>query len=65
MIQVGAQALAIDDGLAVFQSVEVGARCTVVQTVGLLGSEAGTRIFDDPSTFADGRAGKDSHCMDT
>ena len=63
MIQVSAQAFAIDDGLAVFQSVKVGAGSAVVEPVGLLGSEAWTGILDDAGAFANGRGGKDSDCM--
>ena len=63
MVQVGAKAFAIDDGLAVFQPIKVGAGCTLVQPISLLGREAWTGILDDPFTFANGRGGKDSDCM--
>jgi hypothetical protein len=64
MVQIGAHAFAVDDGLAIFQPIKVSAGRTVVQTVGLLGSEAWTRILDNASTLANGSCGKDTHCMD-
>jgi hypothetical protein len=54
MVQVGAHAFAVNDSLAIVQSVEVSAARAVVKTVGFLSSQARTRVFDDASAFADG-----------
>jgi len=60
MVQVGPKPFAIDDRLAIFQSVEISARRAIVESVGFLGSDARAIIFDDASTFANWRSGKDS-----
>ena len=53
MIEVSAQPVAVDDGLAVLQPVEISARHTVVAAIGFFGSNSLAFVFDDASTFTD------------
>jgi hypothetical protein len=62
MVQVSAEALSIDDSLAVFEAIKVGARRSVVAAVGFFRSNAFAVILDDAGSFADrcGRVDADS-----
>ena len=63
MVQVGAQAFAVDDSLAIFQAIKIGAERAIVPTIGFLRGEARPRILDDASTFANWRGGEYTHRM--
>jgi hypothetical protein len=52
VIQKRAQAFAVYDGLAVFQSVKVGPRGAVIAAVGLFRRDALAGVFDDAGSFA-------------
>src|SRR5579863_1244093 len=58
MIQIGAEALAIDHCLSILQTVEVGARRAIVQAVRFFRRDARPGIFYDPGAFANGRGGE-------
>src|SRR5579862_10023263 len=64
MIQIRAYAGTVDDGPAVFQSIEVSARHTVIAPVRLFGRDALAVIFDDASSFANGRRSVYADCVD-
>ena len=64
MIQVRTNPVAIDDSLAVLESVKVGARGSFVAAVGFFGRNAFTEILDDASAFADRRARVNANGMD-
>jgi len=53
MVQICAETLSIDDGLAIFEAIKVGARRSVVAAVGFLRSNAFAVILDDAGSFAD------------
>ena len=63
MIQISAKPFAIDDGLAVLQTVEIRAGRAIVEPVGLLGSDPRASIFHNASTFADRRGGENTNRM--
>jgi hypothetical protein len=52
MIQVGAQTLAVDYRLSIFQTVQVGSRNAIIAAVSLLRSDALSSVFDDAGSFA-------------
>jgi hypothetical protein len=52
MVQVRAQAFAIDDGLAVVQAIKVGTRRSIVTAVGFFRGNAFAVILDDAGSFA-------------
>jgi len=54
MIEVSAEPMAVDDGLAVLQPVQISAGHTVVAAIGLLGADSFAFILDDASSFTDG-----------
>src|SRR5579864_753218 len=53
MIQVGAQTLAVDYGLAVIQPVQIGAGSAVVKAVGFFGGDARSGVLDHAGALAD------------
>src|SRR5258707_2283363 len=63
MVQVRAEALAIDDRLAVVQTIEVSARRVIVQAIGLFGRDSRAGIFDDAGTFVNRRSSEHTSGM--
>jgi hypothetical protein len=55
VIEIGAKAVAIDYGLAVFQPIQVSAGCTVITAVGFFRSDAFTFVLNNARAFADWR----------
>src|ERR1700692_2958459 len=53
MVQVCADPLAVNNRLAIFQTIEVGARRVIVEPVSLLGSNTRTAILGEAGAFAD------------
>jgi hypothetical protein len=64
MVQIGAQTVAVDYGLAVIESIEIGAGDAVVTAVGLVDGDAFPGVLDNPSPFADGLRSVDPNGMD-
>jgi len=60
VVQICAQALAINHRLAVFQPIKIGAGNALVTPVGLLGRNAGAGVLDDTSSLADRGRGVDA-----
>jgi hypothetical protein len=64
MIQVRTQTLAVDHGLSIFQTVQVGSRNPIIAAVSLLRSDALSTVFDDAGSFADRSVGVDADGVD-
>ena len=60
VVQVGAQAFAVDHCLAVVESIQVSAGDAIVATVGFFGSDAVAGVFDHAGSLADGSRGVDA-----
>ena len=60
VIQKCAEAFTVDDGLSVFEAVEVRPGGAVIAAVGLFGSDALTGIFDYAGSFTNRRRGVDA-----
>jgi len=54
MIEVSAEPMAVDDGFAVLQPVQVSAGHPVVAAIGFLGADSFAFVLDDASSFTDG-----------
>ena len=65
MIQVSSQSLAIDNRMAVSQTIKVGARRAIIQAVGLFRRDSRTGIFHDPCAFANWRGGEYANGMNS
>ena len=63
MVEIRAEAFAVDHGLAVFQTIEVRAGGTVVAAVGFFRGDAFAGVFDDAGSFTNGRRSIDSDGM--
>ena len=60
VIQVGAQAMTVNDGFSVFQAVKVGAGGALVEPIRLFGRDAHSAVLNDASTLANGRCRVDT-----
>ena len=53
MIEVSAEPMAVDDGLAIVQPIQIRAGYAVVAAIGLFGSNSLAFVFDDAGSFTD------------
>ena len=63
MVQVGTEALSIDHGLTVVQSIKVSAGNAIVPSIGFFHGDALTGILDNAGSFANGGRGVDADGM--
>ena len=64
MIQVCADPIAIDHGLAVFQPVKIGPRRAFIAAVGFFGADADSCVFEDADALANGRGSENTGSVD-
>jgi hypothetical protein len=55
MIEICAEAFAVNDGLAVFEPIQISARRAIIEPIGFLRADAGTGIFHNAGAFANWR----------
>jgi hypothetical protein len=65
MIQVGAHAFTVDDGLSVVEAIKVSAVCALIQAIGFLRGQPRTGILNNAGTFTNRRSGKNTRCMNS